>query len=96
MTGNSDLGGDWVLEATTGFIEAPLAFQVEAMSAFNSVLQTFMVTNTNDSGEGSLRQAIGLANNNSNAGDKDIIDLSAIAGQTINLSSGAGLRSRHH
>ncbi|MGB3262336.1 MAG: DUF4347 domain-containing protein, partial [Microcoleus sp.] len=57
LTGNSDLGGDWILEATTGFIESPLAFQVEAMSAFNSVLQTFTVTNANNSGAGSLRQA---------------------------------------
>ena len=39
LTGNSDLGGDWILEATTGFIDTPLAFQVEAMSAFNSVLE---------------------------------------------------------
>ncbi|VEP17573.1 conserved hypothetical protein [Hyella patelloides LEGE 07179] len=85
LTGNRDLGGDWVLEAATGFIEAPLAFQVEAMSAFNSVLQTFTVTNTNNSGAGSLRQAIIDANGNNNADTKDIIDLSAIANQTINL-----------
>ncbi len=87
LTGSSDLGGDWILEATTGFIDAPLAFQVEAMSAFNSVLQTFMVTNTNDSGAGSLRQAILDAENNNNGGTKDIIDLSMIAGQTINIFS---------
>ena len=84
LTGSSNLGGDWVLEATTGFIEAPLAFQVEAMSAFNSVLQTFVVTNTNDSGAGSLRKAILDAENNSNSGTIDIIEINE--GLTINLA----------
>jgi len=88
LTGDMDLGGDWVLEASTGLIDAPLAFQLDAMSAFNSVLATFAVTNTNDSGAGSLRAAIAAAENNNNGGTtKDIIDLSAIAGQTINLSN---------
>ncbi len=89
LTGNSVLGGDWILEATTGFIDAPLAFQVEAMSAFNSVLQTFEVINTNDSGAGSLREAIGLANNNNNAGDNDtiVINLPEDANRTISLNS---------
>ncbi|ERT08669.1 hypothetical protein M595_1458 [Lyngbya aestuarii BL J] len=75
LTGNSDLGGDWVLEATTGFIESPLAFQVEAMSAFNSVLQTFTVTNNRNSGAGSLRQAILDSENNNNGGTIDIIQV---------------------
>ena len=87
LTGNSDLGGDWVLEATTGFIDAPLAFQIEALSSFNSVLQTFTVTNNNDDGVGSLRQAIIDAENNDNNSTKDIIDLAAIANQTITLAS---------
>ena len=89
LTGNSDLGGDWVLEATTGFIDAPLAFQVEAMSAFNSVLEVFEVINTNDSGAGSLREAIGLANINNNAGDNDtiIINLPGDVDGTISLNS---------
>ncbi|MDJ0517496.1 MAG: DUF4347 domain-containing protein [Trichodesmium sp. MO_231.B1] len=84
LTGSSDLGGDWVLEATTGFIESPLAFQVEAMSAFNSVLQTFTVTNANNSGAGSLRQAILDSENNNNGGTRDIIQVDE--GLTINLT----------
>ncbi|MGB3187810.1 MAG: DUF4347 domain-containing protein, partial [Limnoraphis sp.] len=75
LTGNSDLGGDWILEATTGFIDSPLAFQVEAMSAFNSVLQTFTVTNANNSGAGSLRQAILDSENNNNGGTIDTIQI---------------------
>jgi len=45
----------------------------------------FPVTNTNDSGAGSFRDAILMANA---AGGPDSIDLSAVAGSTIDLSSG--------
>lgn len=43
---------------------------------------TFTVTNTNDSGAGSLRQAIDDANNNANPSDMDIIDFN-IAGSGV-------------
>ena len=87
LTGNSALGGDWILEATTGFIDAPLAFQVDAMSAFNSVLQTFTVTNDNDSGDGSLRWAIQQSENNNNSNkDIDIINFNNSI-KTIDLES---------
>jgi hypothetical protein len=46
---------------------------------------TFQVTNTNDSGPGSLRDALTQANANAEA---DTIDLSSISGQTITLTSG--------
>ncbi len=88
FTGNSELSGDWILEATTGLIDAPLAFKVEAMSAFNSTLQTFLVTNRNNSGAGSLRQAIIDAENNNNPGTKDIITVDeSLNGFAINLNS---------
>ncbi len=45
----------------------------------------FSVTNTNDSGAGSLRDALEQANLNLEA---DTIDLSAIRGQTIQLTTG--------
>ncbi|WP_181824687.1 hypothetical protein, partial [Phaeobacter gallaeciensis] len=48
-------------------------------------MATFTVSNTNDSGAGSLRQAIISANGA--AGD-DIIDFSIATGSTINLTSG--------
>ncbi|WP_442578704.1 choice-of-anchor Q domain-containing protein [Mesorhizobium sp. ASY16-5R] len=48
-------------------------------------MATFIVTNTNDSGSGSLREAIGLANANA---DPDTIKFaSALAGQTIALTT---------
>ncbi|MEG4029408.1 MULTISPECIES: DUF4347 domain-containing protein [unclassified Microcoleus] len=53
LTGSAALGGDWVLEVTTGNIETPLAFSAEAREAYSAVLvATF----------GELRDAITLAN----------------------------------
>ncbi|MFN9554078.1 MAG: glycosyl hydrolase family 18 protein [Dolichospermum sp.] len=42
-TGSAALGGDWLLEYGTGLIEAPLALQVQAMEAYNSVLPNYIV-----------------------------------------------------
>ncbi len=44
--------------------------------------QAFTVTNTNDSGAGSLRQAISDANGNANAGDMDVIEFN-ISGSEV-------------
>lgn len=38
LTGNAALGGDWLLEMATGSIEAPLAFQLAVMEAYEAVL----------------------------------------------------------
>jgi len=38
LTGSATLGGDWLLEYTTGLINAPLALQVQAMQAYQAVL----------------------------------------------------------
>jgi hypothetical protein len=55
------------------------------VAAMQAEAATFSVTNSNDSGAGSLRDALAQANGNAEA---DTIDLSAISGQTINLTSG--------
>jgi hypothetical protein len=58
LTGSAALGGDWVLEYQTGAIETAAL----AVANYASVLATFNVTNTNDAGAGSLRDAIIQAN----------------------------------
>ncbi|MFL9822783.1 DUF4347 domain-containing protein, partial [Tolypothrix campylonemoides VB511288_2] len=89
LTGSAASGGDWDLEVATGFIEAPLAFQVGVMEAYSKVLGIFEVTNTNDSGLGSLRQAILDAN--ATAGDDTILFTGIFTDtnpDTITLTSG--------
>jgi hypothetical protein len=80
LTGSATLGGDWELEVGTGAIKAPLAFQPQTIKAYDAVLATFTVTNTNDSGLGSLRQAI--------------LDANSTPGQdTINFNIGSGVQT---
>ena len=84
LTGNAALGGDWDLEVQTGAIAASEVLDPVGMANYQGTLAVITVTNNNDSGSGSLRQAIIDANKNSGL---DVIDLSAIAGQTITLLS---------
>ncbi|TAE02807.1 MAG: DUF4347 domain-containing protein, partial [Oscillatoriales cyanobacterium] len=83
LTGSAQLGGNWDLEVTIGSIDTDLAFSQEAIANYSHVLATFGVTNTNDSGPNSLRDAITQANATPGA---DIIDLTGITG-TIALAS---------
>ena len=77
-------GGDWELEYHLGEIATASAFNQGLIEGWPHTLATFTVTNTNDSGAGSLRQAIIDANGT--AGE-DTIDLSGVSG-TITLTSG--------
>jgi parallel beta-helix repeat protein len=64
LTGSAKLGGNWELEEKIGNIKSPLAFESNAMQNYASVLTTYTVTNTSDSGPASLRDAINQANSN--------------------------------
>ncbi|MEG4858743.1 SdrD B-like domain-containing protein [Microcoleus sp. K1-B6] len=62
ITGSAKKGGNWVLEYATGAIKTGLAIEPEVMASYAHTLAIFTVTNTNDAGPGSLRQAITDAN----------------------------------
>jgi len=84
LTGNAAQGGNWTLEVQTGDVEATLPIDSQALAAYQAVLKIIKVTNTNDSGAGSLRQA--LLDSRSDGSEDDFIDLTGING-TINLNS---------
>lgn len=65
---------------------AYLAITVAGASPAKAASATFTVTNINDSGAGSFRQAIIDANTNSNAGDMDLINFN-IAGSGVHTIS---------
>jgi hypothetical protein len=83
LTGSAALKGNWRLEYATGSIDTPFALQDKAMASYPSVLKEFKVTNNNDRGEGSLRQAILNAEQTPGF---DIIDLTGVSGK-ISLDS---------
>ncbi len=87
VTGSGDLGGDWELEYATGEIDTAVVFSPEVQQAWSGRLATLVVTNTADSGAGSLRDAIDVSN--ASVGTHDTIEFMIGSGiQTINLSSG--------
>ncbi|WP_297696753.1 DUF2341 domain-containing protein, partial [uncultured Eudoraea sp.] len=82
LTGHAGLGGDWALEFSVGEIESKVAVSAELQQEYQGTFATYTVTSLNDSGAGSLREAIGLANT---SGGADTIEF-GVAG-TISLSS---------
>ena len=82
ITGNSADGGDWVLEYRRGDVQGDVAFSQQLQQDFTESFATYTVTNLNDSGDGSLRQAI--IDSNSSGTDDEI--LFNVAG-TVNLLS---------
>ncbi len=85
-TGHASLGGDWELEYSVGSIETAVFVSPQSQDSWQTLLSTFTVTNTNNSGAGSLRQAILDAN--ALAGTDTITFNIAGAGpHTINLLS---------
>ncbi|WP_338416332.1 cadherin domain-containing protein, partial [uncultured Sphaerotilus sp.] len=82
LTGSAGAGGDWTLEVQTGQIDHAAAFDTATQAEWQGTLATYTVTNLNDAGAGSLRQAITNANAN---GGADAITFSTFG--TINLAS---------
>ncbi|HQZ68096.1 MAG TPA: DUF4347 domain-containing protein, partial [Planctomycetaceae bacterium] len=85
-TGSAALGGNWNLEYQIGYLESQIIVSPELQRGWNSLMATFTVTNINNSGAGSFRQAIIDANA---LGGTDTITFN-IAGtgiHTINLTS---------
>jgi hypothetical protein len=82
-TGSEKLGANWNLEFTTGEIKTSHPISAEALENYPGTLGVITVTNNNDSGAGSLRQAL------EDAQDGDTIQFaSTLANQTITLTSG--------
>lgn len=84
-TAGTGLGGDWVMEVATGNIEAGLAFTPQALVDYPFALDVFTVTNLNDAGPGSLRQAITEAN--ANPGADEIVFAGEGANGTLELAT---------
>ena len=61
-TGHTSNDGDWDLEIALGSIETRTVVSQDAQLSWHGALATLRVTNTNNSGAGSLRQAILDAN----------------------------------
>ncbi|RLS76896.1 MAG: DUF4347 domain-containing protein, partial [Planctomycetota bacterium] len=84
-TGGSKRNADWDLEYQVGTITTDIAFSSDFQADADFILATYTVANTNDSGAGSLRQAILDANANTGA---DTISFSlGSTGLSIALSS---------
>ncbi|HMO93104.1 MAG TPA: DUF4347 domain-containing protein, partial [Pirellulaceae bacterium] len=76
LVGAESLGGNWLLEYQIGEIDTQVLVSASLQADWFGLLDTFTVTNANNSGAGSLRQAI--------------LDANALAGHdTINFAIGA-------
>jgi len=60
-TGSANYGADWDLEYRTGAVQVGTPFTLETLSDWDGKLAISTVTNSNDTGAGSLRTQIGLA-----------------------------------
>ncbi len=86
LTGQTALGGDWLLEYQIGDINTQIVVSAALQNEWQGLLATFTVTNTNDSGAGSLRQAILDANALAGA-DTITFNISGTGVHTINVGS---------
>jgi hypothetical protein len=86
LTGSAALNGNWTLEYATG--AAPVSVLQAWAEGYNHVLATFAVSNTDDSGEGSLRDAVAAANALTTEANTIVFQLAGDEPQTITLTSG--------
>ena len=89
-TGNAELGGNWKLEFNLGIIKNHIAIHPQVQMAYGGILADFVVTNTDDAGAGSLRQAI--ADSEANAED-DTITFAVPPASTITLTDQIAINS---
>ena len=85
-TGAAALGGNWTLEYRAGTVETPAGPGDPTREVWRGLLGVYTVSNANDSGAGSLRQAILAANA---AGGPDTVEFNIPPAQshTITLQS---------
>jgi hypothetical protein len=79
-SGNPDQGGDWDLETVLGQVTTPVLW---ASAPVVGLLKQITVTSTADSGPGTLREALAIANQTP---EDDLISLASVSG-TIALES---------
>ncbi|MFO0868130.1 MAG: DUF4347 domain-containing protein [Pirellulales bacterium] len=85
-TGSAAYRANWNLEFALGQIETQVAVAAQEQELWSGLLSTFTVTNTNDSGAGSLRQALLNANSLSGA-DTIAFNILGTGPHTINVLS---------
>jgi len=86
-TGSAAQGGNWELEYRVGTIDVTALVALRGHGEWNHLLATYVVSNTNDTGAGSFRQAVIDANANAGA---DTIAFSLLTSDT-NYSWGTGV-----
>ncbi len=86
VVGSRDRGADWLLEFQIGDVQTQVVVSAALQDEWQGLLATFTVTNTNDSGAGSLRQAILDANALAGA-DTITFNIAGTGVHTITLTS---------
>ena len=86
-TGHASQNGDWILEVNYGVISTDVVVSAYGQQNWFGALATFTVTNTNDAGIGSFRQAILDANANGVGADNIWFNIAGTGLQSISLTS---------
>lgn len=90
-TGSENYDADWTLERSTGIIEAATPFTDETLANWDGKLATITVANLNNTGAGSLREAI-----QTDAAAGDTIAFAAGLTGTITLDGTGNITGQNH